>query len=123
MTTETTDSTLTLSTAPRPGQMDALMHALAVAEEAVSVLKITMPTDVSLSENGAVYDVSLYFPQQPERVTEFANAWESHVDHVPHHSREDAEFLEVTITIRGIRVRAWTIPETTAAAESTGGAA
>lgn len=122
MTTETTDSTLTLSTAPRPGQMDALMHALAVAEESVSVLKIAMPTDVSLSETGGAYDVSLYFPQQPERVTEFANAWESQVDHVPHHSRKDTEFVEVTVTIRGVRVRAWTIPETTTT-ESAGGAA
>jgi len=113
VTTEITDSTLTLSTSRRPEQMDALMHALAVAEEAVSVLQVVMPTDVSLSENGESYDVSLYFPQQPPRVIEFATAWDSQVDRVRHQTREHAQYTEANVVIRGVRVRAWTITEDT----------
>lgn len=121
MTTETTDSTVSPSTTRRPEQMDALMHALAVAEESVSVLQVVMPTDVSLSENGQAYDVSLYFPQQPDRISEFAAAWTTDVVHVPHQSRERTEYTETIATIRGVQVRAWTINET--ADESAGGVA
>ncbi|MGW1813319.1 hypothetical protein ACWCQM_07070 [Streptomyces sp. NPDC002125] len=123
MTAETTDSTLTLSTSRRPDQMDALMHALAVAEEAVSVLQIEMPATVSLTENGQAYEVNLFFPQQPERVGEFAAAWNSAVDHVPHQTRERHEFTEATVTIRGVQVRAWTINATATADDSAGGVA
>lgn len=110
----TTESTLTRSTAQRPEQMEALMHALAVAEESVSVLQIAMPATVSLVENGPAYEISLFFPEQPQRVIEFATAWDTDVAHVPHQSRERTEYTEATVTIRGVQVRAWTMNETAA---------
>lgn len=110
MTTETTQPALQLAQTEFPETRDALMHALAVAEEAVSALAIVMPTDVALSRDGDRYDVSLYFPNEPTRVIEFATAWQAVADRAPHQTRK-ASYTEVTVTIRGVRVRAWTITE------------
>ncbi|WP_030744513.1 hypothetical protein [Streptomyces sp. NRRL F-5135] len=105
---------LTHPAPPRPfsALRDALMHALAVAEEAVSHLQVAMPDTVTLTEHAGTYSVSLCFHPMPERVAEFAAAYDGvPVVRVPNQRRDGWSFTEATAVVRGVQVRAWALTE------------
>lgn len=88
---------------------DALMHALAASEQAVSYLT-TMPQTITVDEYHGVYCVSLFFPQSPDAIVAFATALQlPEVVTAPNPGTDGTTFTEATAYVAGIPVRAWTL--------------
>lgn len=87
---------------------DALMHAMASAEQAVSQLTAP-PLDITVAEREGAYGVHLFYSQRPDRITEFAEVMDVRVESVPNTFTSGGTFTQATAVISGIEVRAWTL--------------
>lgn len=101
---------------------DALMHAMASAEQVVSQLP-TAPHDVTLQEREGRYGIHLFYSQQPDRVAEFAAVLGTTLEDIPN-TYSGGTFTQATAQVEGTEVRAWTlVPEQNQDEAATKGAA
>lgn len=97
---------------------DALMHAMAAAEEALSALPAA-PDAVTLTERHGVYEINLHFSQRRSEVLAFATAYDVEVTSAPNDFTKGQTFTEAVTAVRGIPVKAWTLTEEESDPEAT----
>lgn len=112
-----TDETPQASALDEAGR-NALMRAMATAEQVVSLLTV-LPYDVTLTRDRVLgaYDVHLFYSRHPEAVAQFAEAHGVTAEVIENTASIGTQFTQATAEVTGTRVRAWTLTDTPQDAE------
>lgn len=103
--------TETAATAAQLHLRDAVMHALAASEAAISRLSV-MPVAITLTDHRGVYGISLHFFEDPAAVMAFASVLGlGEVVTSPNRRTFNTTITEATAYIEGIPVHGWTQTE------------